>query len=301
MIGLHMGQDENDDLVIAPTAGEVAAFASDLPEHHYSSQYTPHLIQLGQVRNAEVVDESARVQLCGPFAVELWGRRIDNLLPGRQGRLLFAYLAISRLQTVSRETLMDALWGDTRPADAGGALSALISKTRAVVGADVLRGRTELTLALPEPAHVDVEVAISMLHSAESAVAVGAWRRAWAPASSALKVGRRTFLPEAETPWAEAWRRRLADVRVRALECYAEVCLELGGAELPSAERAARELVDAAPFRESAHLLLMHTLAARGNVAEALTAYQRLRILLRDELGVDPSGAVQDAYLRLLG
>jgi DNA-binding SARP family transcriptional activator len=116
-----------------------------------------------------------------------------------------------------------------------------------------------------------------------------------------LNVGRRPFLPEAETPWAEAWRRRLADVRVRALECYAEVCLELGGAELPSAERAARELVDAATFRESAHLLLMRTLAARGNVAEALTAYQRLRILLRDELGVDPSEAVQDAYLRLLG
>jgi DNA-binding SARP family transcriptional activator len=48
-------------------------------------------------------------------------------------------------------------------------------------------------------------------------------------------------------------------------------------------------------------LLLMRTLAARGNVAEALTAYQRLRILLRDELGVDPGEAVQDAYLRLLG
>ena len=140
------------------------------------------------------MDESARVQLCGPFAVELWGRRIDNLLPGRQGRLLFAYLAISRLQTVSRETLMDALWGDERPADAGGALSALISKTRAVVGADVLRGRTELTLALPEPAHVDVEVALSMLHSAESAVAVGAWRRAWAPASERF-AGRASDVP----------------------------------------------------------------------------------------------------------
>ena len=37
VIGLHMGQDENDDLVIAPAAGEVAAFASDLSEHHYSS------------------------------------------------------------------------------------------------------------------------------------------------------------------------------------------------------------------------------------------------------------------------
>jgi DNA-binding SARP family transcriptional activator len=90
-------------------------------------------------------------------------------------------------------------------------------------------------------------------------------------------------------------------VRLRALECYAQVCLGLGGAELPGAERAGRELVDAAPFRESGHLLLMRALAARGNVAEAVAAYERLRILLRDELGVAPSEAVQGAYLCLLG
>jgi DNA-binding SARP family transcriptional activator len=247
------------------------------------------------------MDELARVQLCGTFAVELSGGRIDHLLPGRQGRLLFAYLVLSRLQPVSRAALIDALWGDAPPIDAGGALSALISKTRAVVGGNALRGRTELTLALPEPARVDVEVALSMLHAAESAVAVGAWRRAWSPALSALFVAQRTFLPEAEAPWAETWRRRLADVRIRALESYAKACLELGGAELPGAERAARELVDLAPFRESGHLLLMRALAASGNVAEALAAYERLRILLRDELGADPSETVQDAYLRLLG
>jgi DNA-binding SARP family transcriptional activator len=45
----------------------------------------------------------------------------------------------------------------------------------------------------------------------------------------------------------------------------------------------------------------MGALAASGNVAEALAAYERLRILLRDELGADPSETVQDAYLRLLG
>jgi DNA-binding SARP family transcriptional activator len=45
---------------------------------------------------------------------------------------------------------------------------------------------------------------------------------------------------------------------------------------------------------------LMRALAARGNVAEALAAYERLRILLRDELGVDPSDAVQNEYVRLL-
>jgi SARP family transcriptional regulator, regulator of embCAB operon len=57
----------------------------------------------------EGVQESSRVQLCGAFAVELSGRRIDNMRPGRQGRLRFAYLALSRLRPVSRSTLVDAL------------------------------------------------------------------------------------------------------------------------------------------------------------------------------------------------
>ena len=62
--------------------------------------------------------EPAYVQLCGTFAVELSGRRIDALLPGRQGRLLFAYLALSRLQPVSRDALVDALWGAAPPGNA---------------------------------------------------------------------------------------------------------------------------------------------------------------------------------------
>jgi DNA-binding SARP family transcriptional activator len=234
-----MGQDESDDVIVAPAAGEVAAFASDLPEHLGFLSRHPHLTQVRHVGNAEVMDE-ARVQLCGTFAVELRGRRIDNLLTGRQGRLLFAYLVVSRLLPVSRNSLIDALWSDAPTADASGALNALISKTRAVVGGDVLWGRTELILTLPEPAQVDVEVALAKLQG-------------------------------------------------------------IGGSELPGAERAARELVEVAPFRESGHLLLMRALAATGNVAEALAAYERLRVSLRDELGVAPSEAVQEAYLGLLG
>ena len=84
------------------------------------------------------------------------------------------------------------------------------------------------------------------------------------------------------------------------MECYATACLELGGPELPGAERAARELLELAPLRETGHLLLMRALAASGNVAEALAAYERLRVLLRDELGVDPCRAVQDAHAELL-
>jgi DNA-binding SARP family transcriptional activator len=248
----------------------------------------------------EDVVSSARVQLCGTFAVELSGRRVNQALPGRQARLLFGYLTLFRLQPVPRDTLVEALWGDAPPPEAGAALSALVSKVRGAVGPDVLRGRTELSVTLPEPAYVDVEVAMSALHAAESAVALRDWRRAWSSSLTAQLVARRRFLPEAETPWAESWRRRLAEVHARALECYAAACLGLGGAELPGAERAARELMEVAPLRETGHLLLMRTLAARGNVAEALAAYERLRILLREELGVNPCRAVQDAYTQLL-
>jgi pentatricopeptide repeat protein len=90
-------------------------------------------------------------------------------------------------------------------------------------------------------------------------------------------------------------------VRHRGLECFARARLELGGPTLPQAADCARQLIELAPFRETGHLILMEALARTGNVAEALRAYDRLRILLRDELAVAPSPAVQSVYRRLLG
>ena len=56
-----------------------------------------------------------------------------------------------------------------------------------------------------------------------------------------------------------------------------------------------------APFRETGYLILMEAFAESGNVAEALRVYDRLRLLLRDELGIAPSPAVQSVHRRLLG
>lgn len=62
-----------------------------------------------------LADPSTRVQLCGSLAVEVCGRRAETALPGRQGRLLFAYLAVNRQRSVSRDELADALWASGRP------------------------------------------------------------------------------------------------------------------------------------------------------------------------------------------
>jgi DNA-binding SARP family transcriptional activator len=242
----------------------------------------------------------ARIQLCGRFVVDVDGSRLEATLPGRRGRVLFAYLVLNRGRPSPRDELLVAGWGEDAPADARNALSVLLSKLRHSLGADRLRGRTEIELLLPPATFVDVEAALEGAHRAESCIAEGRWAEAWGPAGIAYHVATRPFLTGLEAPWIDEWRRRLEEVRLRGLECFAAAGLGLGGPALAQAEERARILTELAPYRETAHGILMEALARRGNVAEALRAYERLRILLREELGIAPSPAVQAVHRRLL-
>jgi SARP family transcriptional regulator, regulator of embCAB operon len=242
----------------------------------------------------------ARIQLCGRYAVVIDGSRVEDRLPGRRGRLLFAYLVLNRGRPLPREELLMAGWDADATAEAGNALSVLLSKLRHGLDADRLRGRAEIELLLPPATFVDVEAALEGAHRAESRIAEGRWAQAWGPAGIAYHVATRPFLTGLEAPWIDRWRRRLEEVRLRGLECFAAAGLGLGGPALAQAEERARTLTELAPYRESGHRILMEALAERGNVAEALRAYERLRVLLREELGVAPSPAVQVVHRRLL-
>jgi DNA-binding SARP family transcriptional activator len=243
---------------------------------------------------------STRVQVCGRLVVVWDGRRIEDELPSRQGRLLFAHLVTHRKAPASRAQLIDALWPDGPPPGADGALRVLLSKLRRLLGAEALRGKDEPYLALPPDAYVDLDAAGDKLHDAESAAALGEWVRAWAPARAALHTADRGFLRGHDAPWIDEIRRSLEDVRLRALDCVAAVGLGLRGPELGSAERAARALIDSAPYRESGYLHLMRALAMQDNAAEAIRVYDRLRCLLRDELGIAPGERAQELHGRLL-
>ena len=244
--------------------------------------------------------EATRIQLCGRFVARVAGRRIDRELPGRQGRLLFAYLVVNRDRLVSREELAEALWPGELPSAPGLALSALLSKLRRLLPDGALEGRSVIRLELGRDARVDLEAARDGIHRAEALIAAGNWHGATGPTLVAHNISQRGFLPGEEGAWIDELRRELQEIRVRALECTARRSLGIGGSEVAVAERTARRLIDLAPYRESGYAVLMEALERDGNIAEALRVYESLRGVLREELAAAPSPVVRRVHERLL-
>ena len=284
MVGSHVRPDLVHDLVVRFGPCDESALAGDLLRHERS------FVGEGSWHYLGVALAREKVQLCGRLALELDGERVEERLPGRQGRLLFAFLAVNRNRTLTRDQLLEALWPDGRD----GGLAPLLSKLRRVVPLD------ELRLRLPPTAWIDVEAAADGVHRAESAIAQADFHRAWGPAQVAMFVSGRVFLPGEEAVWIDDWRRRLGELHVRALEAYAQAGLGIGGTELAAAVRAGRELTRREPYRETGHRLLMTALASEGNTAEALRVYDDLRTRLREDLGATPSVETQDLHKQLL-
>ena len=244
--------------------------------------------------------DSTRVQLCGRLSVEVGGTQRAERIRGRQVRLLLAYLLLNRERHVGREELIGALWPEQAPLSEDAALRTLLSRLRSALGASALSGRDELILMLPEPVWVDLEAAATELQRAVEAIARGDARGAWGLAQVPFNIASRKLLPGSQASWLEPRRRELEDIRLHALEVIGAAGLRMGGAQLASVERAARTLIESEPYRESGYVLLIESLAARGNVAEGMRVFERLRTLLREELGTAPSAEAIAAGDRLL-
>ena len=244
--------------------------------------------------------QGTRIQLCGRLSVELDGSERVQRLRGRQVPLLLAYLVLHRGRPVGREELIGALWPGIAPRSQDAALRTLLSRLRSALGSAALQGRDELQLTLPEPVWIDLEAAADQVARAEAALAGRDAKQAWGLAQVPLNVAGRGLLPGSTADWIDRARRELEDIRLRALEVVGRAGLLLGAGQLASVERAARALLEAEPYRESGYVLLMSALQRQGNVAEGLRIFDRLRTLLRDELGTAPSPEALAAHQRLL-
>ena len=238
--------------------------------------------------------------------VEANGATLDEQrFPGRQGRILFAYLAAQQGRPVPRDELAELLWGEELPATWEKALRVLMTKLRGLLEECGIDGSIALTsafgcyeLTLPADASIDVDVAAKAVERAEAALAAEDLDEARAQASTAAELARGSFLPGEDGPWVEERRRDLRDVLVRALECLRDVARAEGA--FGEAVRYATEVTELEPFRESSYRALMQAHAGAGNPAEALRVYERCRRFLGDELGAYPSAESEAIYLEIL-
>src|SRR6201986_819799 len=240
------------------------------------------------------MDWVAHIHLCGHLRLTMSGVAQELGLRGRQGRLLFAFLGLHRARPVPRDALVEALWGEDGLPPSEGALAPVLSRLRRAIAPATVEGRDSLALILPEPAWVDVEVARDAVHRARGADAPS---ERLTYAQTAMKIAEPGLLPGLEAPWLTAERDALEHLRVEALELAAVAART---SDAPLAESLAREAVAAAPFRESAWAALISALHARGNVAEALHAFEEVRTRLREELGAVPGRELLALHAQLL-
>jgi DNA-binding SARP family transcriptional activator len=229
------------------------------------------------------------VRILGPLEVRADGRSLP--LGGPQQRAVLAILALHAGQVVSTARLIDELWGERVPGSAKPVLQGYVSSLRKTIGPVIVTKGPGYVLEL-EPEQLD-------LHRFERLLGEGQRDRAGARAEAAsaslreaLALWRGPALADfAYEQFAQAAIVRLEELRLTALEERIEADLVLGRHAQLVGE--IEGLVAEHPLRERLRGQLMLALYRSGRQAEALQAYQEARRTLVEELGIDPTPALQ--------
>jgi DNA-binding SARP family transcriptional activator/DNA-binding beta-propeller fold protein YncE len=241
-------------------------------------------------------------RILGPLEVCEDGRPLP--LGGGRQRALLALLLLHRNEVVATERLIDELWGERPPETVAKVLQGYVSQLRRVLEHDGGEPRRLLTrppgyLLRLEPGELDAERFEQLVAQARRAFAGGEPAEAAECLRAALALFRGSPLAEfAFEPFARAEIVRLEELHLVALEERIDTDLALGRhADLVGELEG---LVAAEPLRERLRGQLMLSLYRCGRQAEALEAYRDARRALVDELGLEPSEALQELERQIL-
>jgi len=249
-------------------------------------------------------DPALRLGVLGP--IRAWrGESSVDLGPVQQ-RVVLAVLCLQAGRPVGRQQMISAVWGEAPPRNAVNLVQRHVSRLRQVLEPDraghapsglLVWTDAGYLLTLPSGA-LDLHVFEADLRRARAAQAAGNRREAAAALHSALGLWRGPVCDGLSSPFLDAQRDRLAESRINVIEERIEIDLALG--DHPDVIPELRDLIAEHPLRERLRGLLMLALYRAGRQADALTAFRDARRQLRDELGVDPSAALQKLHQQIL-
>ena len=222
-------------------------------------------------------------RVLGPIDVRRDGRSLA--LGGPKQRALLAFLLLQANEPVSRDRLINALWGAQASTGAGQSLDSYVSRLRKLLGPDRLVRQPAGYVLRVEPGELDLARFEDLAARRRLSEALSVWR---GPALADLLF----------EPFAGVEAERLEERRLDVLEERMEAELADGrGVELVvELERLVREH----PLRERLLGQLMLALYRSGRQAAALEAYRAARRRLSEELGLEPGPQLQELERRIL-
>jgi predicted ATPase/DNA-binding SARP family transcriptional activator len=226
--------------------------------------------------------DTGRLELgvLGPLEVARDGVPLE--LRGPRQRAVLALLALHANEPVSRERLIDGVWGDDPPETAVNALQVAVHALRRVLGSGRIETRKHGYVLRLEPGELDLDRFSRLVERADEqeGPAAGDTLR------EALGIWRGEALADlSAAPFASVEAGHLDELRLAALERRIEADLEAGREDLVAE---LQELVAEEPLRERFRRHLILALYRAGRQADALEAYREARRTLLDELGVEP-------------
>ncbi|GAA4704408.1 SARP family transcriptional regulator [Phytohabitans rumicis] len=232
--------------------------------------------------------------MLGPVTVVTGGRQ--HRIPRAQTRGLLALMLLNLGRRVSREAVIEAMWGGTPPSTARSQVHNAVTVIRgrlAEIGApEVFASDPSGYELLVEPHQVDAARFDERVRLARDAAARGEAKEAVRLLRGALDLWTGEPLADATGSFVDAARARLVERRLTAVEDLADLELDLGRAEAIAAELA--PLVDAHPMRERLRVRQMTALYRSGRQVEALQTYRVYRNLLAEHEGLDPGREIAE-------
>ncbi len=236
-------------------------------------------------------------RILGPLALVEDER--DLAPAGAKQQALLGIFLLHPGETLSRDRLIDELWGSRPPETAGNTLQVYVSQLRKLLPAGALVTRIPGYALEVDPEALDASRFERLARGGRDALARGDSAEASTALERALALWRGPVLAGVAFEGTAAGEAaRLEELRVSAAEDRIDAGLALGRhADLVGELEA---LVAEHPLRERLRGQLMVALYRSGRQADALEVYQRTRSELVDQLGIEPGPQLQELQRAVL-
>jgi DNA-binding SARP family transcriptional activator len=230
-------------------------------------------------------------RILGPFEALDGERQLP--LGGAKQRAVLALLLLHANEPLTRDVIVDELWGENPPPTAAKVLQNCVSALRKELPADTIRTVGGAYRVAIEPGELDRDRFERLLGEGRVALEAGDHAGASDRLRQALALWHGAPLSDfSYERFAQDEISRLEELHVAALEDRIEAELALGHHDELVAEL--EGLVSRHPLRENLRAQLMVALYRGGRQAEALEAYRDARRVLLSELGIEPGRRLRE-------